>query len=124
MKGRIIFWAFVIVILAVGFISAKMFRLEDEFTGVLGGITTIIVPVFTIALIIVLIRAGVKGGMQSTTSKPAPAVIDGPGKFKVDGIDRDSRMDTTMHVVANSIANARAKAELEGVVVTAVTRVY
>ncbi|HEX4123879.1 MAG TPA: hypothetical protein VHY37_04070 [Tepidisphaeraceae bacterium] len=47
---------------------------------------------------------------------------DGPGRFLVKGVDRDSRMDTAWHVHAESEANARAKAELEGIIVTRVER--
>ncbi len=45
-----------------------------------------------------------------------------PGRFKIVGVDKTSRMDTTWHTLADSEANARVKAELEGIVVTKIER--
>ena len=46
----------------------------------------------------------------------------GPGKFKVAGVRRDSRQDVVWFCEADSPANAQVKAELEGIIVTAVER--
>ena len=46
----------------------------------------------------------------------------GPGKFKVAGVRRDSRQDVVWYCEADSPANAQVKAELEGIIVTAVER--
>jgi hypothetical protein len=59
--------------------------------------------------------------------QPLPTTLDssdlvGPGRFKVTGVDRQTRMDTVWHCQAENEANARVKAELEGIVVTAVER--
>lgn len=59
--------------------------------------------------------------------QPLPTALDssdivGPGRFKVTGVDRQTRMDTVWHCQAESEANARVKAELEGIVVTGVER--
>jgi hypothetical protein len=51
-----------------------------------------------------------------------PADLVGPGRFVVKGVDRETRMDTQWVCEAESEANARVKAELEGIVVTAVER--
>jgi hypothetical protein len=51
-----------------------------------------------------------------------PADLVGPGRFKVTGVDRQTRMDTVWHCHAENEANARVKAELEGIVVTGVER--
>jgi hypothetical protein len=48
---------------------------------------------------------------------PPVTVALGPGRFKITGVDRQSKMDTTWHCAADSEANARVKAELEGIVV-------
>jgi hypothetical protein len=53
---------------------------------------------------------------------PVQAIEDGPGKFRVVGVDRDSGMDVTDHIDAASAANAKVKAELRGIVVTRVER--
>lgn len=47
---------------------------------------------------------------------------DGPGRFVVAGVDKESGMDVIEHVEAASKENARVKVELKGVVVTSVTR--
>ena len=88
--------------------------------------------VFVVVLIIVIIRAGVKGGIESakrpieysqqrSSAQVIPEYkppIDGPGMYRVEGVDRATKMDTTLHVHASSAANAKAKAELDGVIVT------
>jgi hypothetical protein len=52
-----------------------------------------------------------------------PAAVESvPGLYVVSGVDRDSKMDTVWRVQADSEANARVKAELEGIVVTGVER--
>jgi hypothetical protein len=47
---------------------------------------------------------------------------DAEGRFQVDGVDRESRMDTRWYCHAASDGNARAKAELEGIIVTRVVK--
>jgi hypothetical protein len=47
---------------------------------------------------------------------------DGPGKYCIKGVDRESKMDTTLHIQAESAANAKVKAELDGVVVTSIQK--
>lgn len=44
-----------------------------------------------------------------------------PGRFRVSGVDRESRLDTTWYCDADSEANAKVKAELEGIIVTSVS---
>ncbi|MGA3066082.1 MAG: hypothetical protein ABSF29_04460 [Tepidisphaeraceae bacterium] len=48
---------------------------------------------------------------------------DGPGRYRIDGVDRASKMDATQYIDAQSAANAQVKAELEGMVVTSITKV-
>ena len=45
-----------------------------------------------------------------------------PGKFKVSGVDRKTKRDCVWYCQAASAENAKAKAELEGIVVTRVDR--
>jgi hypothetical protein len=47
---------------------------------------------------------------------------DGPGKYCIKGVDRETKMDTTLHIHAESAANAKVKAELEGVIVTSLQK--
>lgn len=46
----------------------------------------------------------------------------GPGRFKISGVRKDTRQDVTWYCDAHSAENAKVKAELEGIVVTAVER--
>jgi hypothetical protein len=52
----------------------------------------------------------------------SPATDDGPGDYRIAGVDRSTRDDREIIVQARSRANAQVKAELEGVVVTAVEK--
>jgi hypothetical protein len=47
----------------------------------------------------------------------------GPGRFRVSGVDRETRMDCAQYYDAESEQNAKVKAELDGIVVTDVARV-
>lgn len=52
----------------------------------------------------------------------ASALEDGDGDFEIVGVDKESGFDTTWRVHAMSPANAKVKAELEGIIVTSVKR--
>jgi hypothetical protein len=76
-----------------------------------------------------VIRSAVRGALPRKSSEPVhrsspvanyQSPFEGPGVYRVNGVDRDSRMDVTEHYQADSPANARAKAELDGIVVTRV----
>lgn len=47
---------------------------------------------------------------------------DGPGQYRIQGVNRETRDDTTIEVPADSLANAKIKAELNGIIVTSVTK--
>lgn len=47
-----------------------------------------------------------------------PVAGAGRGKYKISGVDRNSGMDTTWHCDAESAANAHAKGQLQGIIVT------
>jgi hypothetical protein len=90
-----------------------------------------------IAFVVWVISTGVAVGMRSPTPTDTrndyvppsgfPVVQaesgDGPGRFRIAGVDRTSGADVTDHIAAESAANARVKAELRGIVVTKVERV-
>ena len=48
---------------------------------------------------------------------------DGPGQYRVQGVHRQTKMDISKYIQADSAANAQVKAELEDIVVTSVTKV-
>jgi hypothetical protein len=49
-------------------------------------------------------------------------VTDGPGRFRIVGVNKESKMDVTWYCEAQSSANAGVKAELEGIIVTRIDR--
>ena len=53
---------------------------------------------------------------------PAAAEADGPGAYVVAGVDRTTRADREVTIDAASRANARVKAELEGIIVTSIRK--
>ena len=75
------------------------------------------------ALVLLLLRGKRLGGTQ----RPALHVIaaieaDGPATYRVVGVDKTTRADREITVDASSRANAQVKAELDGILVTAVTK--
>jgi hypothetical protein len=92
--------------------------------------------VVAVMIVVGIISAGVARGVRQAQSqsggnevRPSPggfpvvAEEDGPGTFRVTGVDRTSSVDVTDHIAAESAANARVKAELRGIVVTKIDRV-
>ena len=63
-----------------------------------------------------------KGGFPVITAdQPAPAIPltnDGPGRYKIIGVVASTGADTKMYIDAETLANAKVKAELRGVIVT------
>lgn len=48
---------------------------------------------------------------------------DVPGRYRVSGVNRNTQEDATMEVHADSLANAKVKAELNGLIVTSITKI-
>jgi hypothetical protein len=67
--------------------------------------------------------------VRAATSRRSPqmgfpvALEDGPGSYRVSGVDKQTRADRSITVQAESRANAQVKAELDGMIVTNVTKV-
>lgn len=91
-------------------------------------------PAIAILLLLLLItsplfiQVAVALIQKDRSKKPPPIpsafpVIDGPGHFQVIGVHRATREDRAITVQAASSANARVKAELDGIIVTEVRRV-
>jgi len=47
---------------------------------------------------------------------------DGPGRYRIVGVDCDTGEDVELHVDALTMANAKVKAELKGVIVTQIRK--
>jgi hypothetical protein len=67
---------------------------------------------------------GAAANMPDDGPAPQPSAFpvgaDGPGRYKVSGVDRESKMDTSYVVHADTPENAKVKGELEGIIVTRV----
>jgi hypothetical protein len=88
---------------------------------------------FEILILLVLIAVPaavvllVLRGKSPRRERPAFPIVptgeaDGPGTYRVVGVDKTTRADREITVEAASRANAQVKAELEGLIVTAVTK--
>lgn len=62
------------------------------------------------------------GGQLPPMGFPVLPPTDGPGRFRVAGVNRDTRQDVVWSCDADSAANAKVKAELQGIIVTDVRR--
>ena len=76
------------------------------------------------AVVLVLLRASRRREQVGSAFPviPAGAEADGPGTYRVAGVDKVTRADREITVDAASRANAQVKAELEGLIVTSVRR--
>jgi hypothetical protein len=97
-----------------------------------------------IGVVIIIITYAVKRGMQEandpadtfpnvtgrtggfpvvTNNSHANSSIDGPGQYRIKGVHRQTKLDISKYIQADSAANAQVKAELEDIVVTSVQKV-
>ena len=121
-----------LLLLAVASLSiATIIRTElgyDQLAGVL--IWWLVVFGIIVGIAIWVISTGIRSGMRRsradmTTSVP-PSVVTipaGPGRFRITGVNRESRMDCVQIYEAIGPDNAKVKAELDGMVVTRIERV-
>ena len=75
-------------------------------------------PIVVLALVLRLSRA--KG--RAAFPVLPHAEPDGPGRYSIVGVDKTTRADRELTVEAASRANAQVKAELEGLIVTSVSK--
>jgi hypothetical protein len=54
--------------------------------------------------------------------REAASSADGEGDYVINGVDKATKMDTRWHCKAASRANAKVKAELEGIIVTSIEK--
>jgi hypothetical protein len=47
---------------------------------------------------------------------------DGPGQYRIQGVNRNTKEDITLDIHADNTANAKLKAELDDIIVTSVTK--
>lgn len=111
--------------------------MDDATRNQLIGILLIVGLVF---IIIWIVSATTRAKIKKDWGQPAPrghdpapsltvreerdARLGGkPGRYEVIGVDRESKLDTTLVVNADSEANAKVKAELEGIIATQIKRI-
>ena len=92
------------------------------FPGPLEILFLLILLAIPAALVLLVLR-----GKPPRRERPAFPVVptaeaDGPGRYRVVGVDKNTRADREISIEAASRANAQVKAELEGMIVTSVTK--
>ncbi len=92
---------------------------------------TISLVILGLGVLGLVIKAAVSSAVptppRAPTQRPQPArppvaMADGPGRYRVDGVDRTSRMDVTLYISAASREAARVKADLDGVTATRIEK--
>lgn len=72
-------------------------------------------------VVLLIIYLSKPSGTQSPYNSQFPAPPSNlPGFYLVKGVDRNTRLDASLRIQAESEANARVKAELAGVIVTSI----
>jgi hypothetical protein len=76
------------------------------------------------AAVVLLVVRGKKSGQPPRAAFPVvlTAEADGAGTYRVVGVDKNTRGDRELTIDAASRANAQVKAELDGIIVTSVTK--
>ena len=84
----------------------------------------ILLIVIGLPIFVLTVAMRLSGSKRDRRAFPVvSAEPDGPGAYRIVGVDKTSRADRELTVEAASRANAQVKAELEGIVVTNVTKV-
>jgi hypothetical protein len=79
-----------------------------------------VLGIFTFGILWIVALVWALAVPKDAKAKAAP---DGPGSFRVAGVDRDSKYETSIVVEASNTANARAMGEVRGIHVTEVKRI-
>ncbi len=142
--------AFVIAVVAL-FIFARMADSGDYKSGdrsdILQTFVHVILPWFLIpgliGVFILMLKYGIKHGVilprdpshprtDAVSRTPGFPVIQktledippstGSGRYRIDGVDRETKLGMTFHIESDSAANAKVKAEHKGLIVTSVQK--
>jgi hypothetical protein len=144
---KLILIAFVIAVICITAIRFYAFSGDQRSEQRSDQIQSIVYPLVrwmlilgVVGLVIVIFKYIIKSGIEETKFQPQderlpsaklgppgfPIVAndpDGPGQYRVQGVHRQTKMDISQYIQADSAANAQVKAELEDIVVTSVRKV-
>ena|SRR5437016_13353637 len=81
----------------------------------------LLVVAFPIVVLTIALRL-TRGKRQQAFPVLPAAEPDGPGSYRIVGVDKSTRADRAITIDAASRANAQVKAELEGIIVTGVSK--
>jgi hypothetical protein len=113
-------------------------RSEESRNGVvvvLGAALPLMLVLGVIGVIIAIIRFATRLLKAVETSPPDAKIApgprgfpmdvnsDGPGQYRIEGVHRQTKLDLSKYIQADSAANAKVKAELDDIVVTSVVKV-
>jgi hypothetical protein len=88
----------------------------------LGELLCLLVALLLFAgLLVAILVPTLKGRNPSPPAFPV-VMPDGPGRYRITGVVKETRADTTWLCEAHSADNAKVKAELEGIIVTRVEK--
>jgi hypothetical protein len=110
----------------------------NTITGLVSPLLGVGLILGVVGLVIVIIKFAVKSGIKEATNLTPPSgppgfpistsasgalmLPDGPGQYRIQGVHRETKMDISKYIQADSAANARVKAELDDIVVTSITK--
>ena len=103
-----------------------MDSLALSWPGPFEAIWLIVILLLVIGLPIFVLTAALRlsrSKRQQQAFPVLPGEPDGPGTYRIVGLDKTSRADREITIEAASRANAHVKAELDGIIVTSVSRV-
>jgi hypothetical protein len=119
----------------------------DDVQSWLFPLLSLLILVGVVGAVILIIKYAVKKGVQEAQSSQKPGIpnlksnpkpsgfpiitripeysppTDGPGRYRVQGVDRNTKSDITRDIPADTLANAKVKAELDGIIVTSVDKI-
>lgn len=73
-------------------------------------------------ILYLIVKYGVRAGSRLDNEDESPPIArpTGRGVYVVGGVDRATGADKSLHLIADTAANAKAKGQLKGMIVTSV----
>lgn len=102
----------VVVVIVLAVVKTPEGHGEDTAATLMSMVAPILTLLIVVAVGVFIVQAGTK------KNKGAAPATDLPGRYKIVGVDKATSLDTTWHCHAQTRANAKAKGELQGIIVT------